>query len=206
MIVTEPIKVFQLEFVEPLVKSLIQELDEAFRQEKNELIVYLEKKLQPFFTDLQEQQRVGQASPTSFFVFSWLRAPYLFDERLCYEIHSYGKQWYYSPKQAESVIQFDWLSPYLKAFKSRLEEEINACQNPHLQKQTNYFLSSYYDVFHQYFIALLRYLFRERGKQLFEGIVTGKSLYVYAGEYKDASERIMEWQEEGLSQTVVDYF
>ncbi|MBL1229845.1 pentapeptide repeat-containing protein [Enterococcus sp. BWB1-3] len=205
MIVTETIKQFQREYVEPLVIRLIHQLDQEFRSEKDQLIKEFEKDLIPIFMELHEKQRNQEVSATSFLVFSWLRGEYLFEEALNYEVHSYGENWYFSTKQFSQIIKFDWLSPYLYQFKEQLRIGLEEQKNPGLLGQEDYYLNSYYEVFQQYFIALLRWLFRKNGEKLLSLMSINKRLLIYAGEYKDACERIYEKNEDVIAQEELDY-
>ncbi|MBL1230533.1 pentapeptide repeat-containing protein [Enterococcus sp. BWB1-3] len=184
MIQTKQIKVFQRDYVEPLLQHLIQKLDADFREHKEQLKIELKEQLCAL---LSKEPFTAKDGEIGFLVVSWLRSSYLFQEKLIYDVHIYNSNWYYDPTQVQGMFRFSWLEEYFDRFSSGIQKMIGEQSAVALLGQEDYYLKIYFDVFHNYFIELLRYVWKTDRNELLKKHQTATSFYVFAGEYKGES-------------------
>ncbi|GAB2022998.1 hypothetical protein RyT2_20720 [Pseudolactococcus yaeyamensis] len=192
MQVTQEIKKFQKNTVEDCLKLQMIELDRYFHDNLEALANRLAQPFQIFIDQLESAQQQDGLKPIGFIMVSWLRSPFLANQELSYEWHSYGENWYYDTIQESIIQRFDGFERFIQAFQTMIQAELLERESQELFKQERYYVSVYFEVFQRYFVELMRFLLKKKGATLFEKLRLADEFHVYVGEFKDKSQVVYE--------------
>lgn len=188
MKLTKNAEVFELEFIQPLVEKWILVLDEQFQRDKELLLDQNCNLLKAAMVKLAEKQCACCAQPLQYLHFSWLRNPFLYEQKLCYDVLAYGEAWFEDPNELEVQFESPFLLVELLGFQEEIGQVITKQRKFELKNLESYFVAKYFELFQSYAVALLQMNFQQHVVELLEKLDVTSSFYLLGGEYKGVND------------------
>nr|WP_106781374.1 pentapeptide repeat-containing protein [Lysinibacillus timonensis] len=185
----EALQHFMDECVSVHVGRILEKVDQQFRQEKETLLQSIIHSLAQLFDNIRGQQEQEVLPPVAFIHLSLLRTS-LLENKCTYLLEAYGEKWYYDLTECTAQFEAKWLSEAMGELQKTLEIE----RKPYIIIQTadiRRIIQQTVNVFHQYIIQLVRYLFRYQKESVPEmNFQRAACLRFRVGEYKGFSEDV----------------